>query len=882
VDASTLIGRDNEVRACASYLANPGSTLVVSGKPGVGKSAFAACVARTVSAEVGPELVRTSHAVLESLASLISQPLRGDRVLLESRSLLGGSQGTGGVLIFVDDAHTLAPDAAEVLFNVARRDGVRVVACVTTGAPAHATVTRLWTELGRRFELEALQPHDAAELAETRIGGPLSASARRALWEASRGNPARILNFITTGIQGGWLVDPSGIWEVQLPLDEIPTIALPARETIDALSPHGQFALWALALIGPVRVSELDTLAEPQLLEDLEQLGLITVTELGWHRRDSFQHSQRQVADFTQPFLRALAARMVDERHDAMVIRRRLIEFLGDHPEAVSHPRLRTALLGLQTQYQADDEALLNAAVTAEFLQEHDNALRLSAVLWDDSSCAEAEVGQILGMALYNFARFSEARDVLNAAVEAFTEATAESCQFMVRTVLANTCFWGLGLPEDAIAALAGPSVGLHEPYRTRLASAEASLLNYMGRPKDALAALKCLRDAGPNDVDRAEIESVAFAMTGRTEEAVLRADAGLAALLQLQTDELDTTPAALIIAKAFALTEAGRLDEAESMMMLGHEISGEHGTVIGELWTALALGRVALIRGRPATAWRWFSEAVVTGKSAMHLGLLRFALAGAGLAAYGTRDIASLRTALTAIDAIGPWTPMFLDSEIARFRAAAARLAGEHGEAESALRDAAQVCRKTGRVLFELEILHDLARGGAANDGDSTRAREIAENCDSALAAARAAHVVAAVNGEPGGLVDAAEQLAAVGATLNAAESFGQAALAFRGSGNSRSATAAERRAADLLCDCEGAKSSVLSRLQSPLPLSPRELEIIHLVRQGMSNRDIASRLVLSLRTVQNHVHRILQKTGAPDREALAGQTAPERGGLA
>ncbi|HLV00154.1 MAG TPA: response regulator transcription factor [Acidobacteriota bacterium] len=42
---------------------------------------------------------------------------------------------------------------------------------------------------------------------------------------------------------------------------------------------------------------------------------------------------------------------------------------------------------------------------------------------------------------------------------------------------------------------------------------------------------------------------------------------------------------------------------------------------------------------------------------------------------------------------------------------------------------------------------------------------------------------------------------------------------------------------------------------------LTPRELEVLQLIAEGMSNKEIASELYLSLHTVKNHVHNILTK---------------------
>ena len=48
---------------------------------------------------------------------------------------------------------------------------------------------------------------------------------------------------------------------------------------------------------------------------------------------------------------------------------------------------------------------------------------------------------------------------------------------------------------------------------------------------------------------------------------------------------------------------------------------------------------------------------------------------------------------------------------------------------------------------------------------------------------------------------------------------------------------------------------------------LSPRELEVLALIAQGMSNTAIREHLVLSEATVKTHVSRILMKTGCHDR---------------
>jgi DNA-binding CsgD family transcriptional regulator len=52
---------------------------------------------------------------------------------------------------------------------------------------------------------------------------------------------------------------------------------------------------------------------------------------------------------------------------------------------------------------------------------------------------------------------------------------------------------------------------------------------------------------------------------------------------------------------------------------------------------------------------------------------------------------------------------------------------------------------------------------------------------------------------------------------------------------------------------------------------VTARELEVLRLLAQGHTNRDVAAALYLSPRTVEKHVERLLLKTGAANRTALA-----------
>ena len=66
-----------------------------------------------------------------------------------------------------------------------------------------------------------------------------------------------------------------------------------------------------------------------------------------------------------------------------------------------------------------------------------------------------------------------------------------------------------------------------------------------------------------------------------------------------------------------------------------------------------------------------------------------------------------------------------------------------------------------------------------------------------------------------------------------------------------------------------------------STTAMTRREQQLVGLIRLGLSNKEIGSRLNLSEQTVKNHIHRILRKVGANDRLEIVELCQSENGEL-
>jgi DNA-binding NarL/FixJ family response regulator len=79
----------------------------------------------------------------------------------------------------------------------------------------------------------------------------------------------------------------------------------------------------------------------------------------------------------------------------------------------------------------------------------------------------------------------------------------------------------------------------------------------------------------------------------------------------------------------------------------------------------------------------------------------------------------------------------------------------------------------------------------------------------------------------------------------------------------------------ADRLNEWASLFSDVEAVLDNPVDLTPREHEVLELIGDGMTNREIADQLYIEIGTVKNHVHNILQKLDVSNRKKAAAYLA-------
>jgi DNA-binding NarL/FixJ family response regulator len=135
----------------------------------------------------------------------------------------------------------------------------------------------------------------------------------------------------------------------------------------------------------------------------------------------------------------------------------------------------------------------------------------------------------------------------------------------------------------------------------------------------------------------------------------------------------------------------------------------------------------------------------------------------------------------------------------------------------------------------------------------------------------AYAAHARALAPRDGETLLRVADEFAAIGALRYAMNAATQAASALVDAGRPDSARRAAARARELHVPDQGAEPPRIDGLDElAIGLTAREAQLVDLARKGLTNSEIADRLVLSVRTVEAHLYRAMRKLGVNDRRKL------------
>ena len=208
------------------------------------------------------------------------------------------------------------------------------------------------------------------------------------------------------------------------------------------------------------------------------------------------------------------------------------------------------------------------------------------------------------------------------------------------------------------------------------------------------------------------------------------------------------------------------------------------------------------------------------------------------------------------------------LDYELSLARAWVAAGEGAVSEAIAVLLSAAQRAAAKGQFAAEVMCLQTATQFG--DRSGAPRLRELEGIVEGPRVGVAARFAEALRDGGAAQLASVSEEFERLGDLVAAVDAAAHAALAYRRQGLRGSALGCSTRAAALAEQC-GASTSALRQAGEPLPLTDREREIVMLIGEGLSSREIAERLTLSVRTVESHVYRAMLKTGTTSRDELA-----------
>jgi len=857
-----FVGRDGELAGFRAALADPGCDgLLVYGPSGVGKTRFAEeCL--TAAAASGHAVARAATSTagasvpLGALAHLMPPGLGTGRfdppaVFARAAAAVRARDG-GAVVLFVDDIALLDRLSLVVLGQLVVGGAVFLLGTAGSGRDLPAKLSGLWqSDRLSRIDLAELSYGAVEDLLQGALGSAVEPRTVDELWSVSRGNPLLLRELVLGARTAGALVGSHGVWRITTQLPVTSRLAEVVAARIADAGPSRE-ALDLLALVASVSAAELTEMASPAALEHAEHAGLVAVQTNGRRTEVALAHP--------------VFGRVLRDELGTLTRRRLLHDHVGwieRHGGRRREDPLLIATWRLDAGHPVEQEVLLQAARLARYGQ--DFALVERLVRAAGQPTPEAQL--LLGEACYALARYAEAERVLAMAQQA---ATDERQLAQIVAARADALTWGLLQPAAALAAVRSARARTADTVSlAELQAIEATVRMYDGQPTAVLDLLAPLRDHPDQRVRvlRAVAHATATLLTGRCETALAAAQQGLADHLQLGDQLALPPPGAEVVIQTWALQEAGRLSEAAGLANAGHQHAAADGSSIGCIWFELLLGRGSLLCGRVRTARRWFAQAEARCREHGYDGPRQAALAGLATAAAWLGDAAAARAAIAEASQLAGLR--YLWGELERGRAWAA-VPESLAKARAMLLAAADDTTARGVLSSAAALLYDVARLG---DPQLARERleQLAGRCEGPWVPGYARAAKAAATDDPAGLATAADWFEQHGALLFAAETALACAAAYRRAGTSRPARALELRAGTLTRQCEGARTPALSGGAATAWLTPREREVATLAARGLTSHQIASQLVLSVRTVEHHLQHAYEKLGINRRQQLA-----------
>jgi DNA-binding CsgD family transcriptional regulator/tetratricopeptide (TPR) repeat protein len=863
ISGDPLAGREDELDVIHRALNKAGNSsgVVIVGAAGVGKTRLAreALIrAEAVGARsnwiVGTESARVLPlgAFSASLGNLMSDPMLGVRRIVDS---FVAQQRRGRVLIGVDDAHLLDGLSAHVVHQLARSPGARLVVTLRANSGEPDAVTALWKD-GHLARLD-LQPLSAAatrRVIEAELGGPVDALSAQRFWKLTGGNALFVRQLLKDQLAAGRIRQLAGVWMWDENVAVSSSIGEMVCRQLGSLTPDQALVVDTLSLCEPLAVDVLCDLVCRHDLEAAEQMHLVTVERTG----------DTLMARLAHPLFGELRRATAGEMYLSRV-RGQLAQRLAKDADPDAPATVRRALLTLESDLAPDPDLFLRSARFAMTLLDLGLADRFATAA-ADADADVPEAAELRAMNLLLLGRGQEAEAALQE-----MSAAGRPRRHHWATVRAANLIWMLGRPAEAQAILEALSAEQESAAdRAQRIAVEACAEAVVARCELAADKARTAMKSADLPDFHTMMASVALIMAqgalGQVDDITELADEALQrALTSFQASHMRFWFGS-VFARACRLT--GRIDEGvDSAKRLAESASDIPGLAYANL--SFLLGHAELIGGALPDALTLLHEALAgVERHGVTTGLKPatcFALAEAH-AKLG--QPAEAQKALSAAQKCVPHDYLFMQTALSLSTGWVLAATGSLTDAVAVVQAAAEDARERVQPTHELACLQAAAQWGDASG--AARARELADELSLPLADAVARHAESLQARDGEGLLAASDDYRAIGDRATAADVAAQAAAAFGNAQQRKRAMYAAALARELADACGGLCTPAL-RTRVGVPLTGREREVIELVIAGLPNRDIAERLVMSVRTVEGHVYRACQRVGASSRADLA-----------